>query len=76
MDPNEALASEPTCPEKEAAAEWLSGMLINGPVTAKELKFEAAAAGMSWRTVERAKAQLGVRSRKREFQGEWVWELQ
>ncbi len=35
---------------------------------------EAAAAGVAWRTLERAKASAGVRARKRGMSG-WIWEL-
>lgn len=42
------------------AAEWLRSMLGGAEVPVKTLKREASAAGLGWRTVERAKAELGV----------------
>lgn len=42
------------------AAEWLRSMLAGAEVKVRDLKREASAAGLGWRTVERAKAELGV----------------
>jgi hypothetical protein len=44
-------------------------------VEAKRIPSDAKAAGISWRTVERAKARLGVKSRKRDFAVGWWWSL-
>lgn len=61
-------------PERDEATEWLRDRLENGPVPVKELKKEAIAAGVTWRTLERAKSSAGVRARKRGMGG-WIWEL-
>lgn len=58
---------------QEEASDWLSDELKHGPRSAKELKAEANKAGIAWRTVERAKAGLGIRSQKT-ITG-WVWAM-
>ncbi len=55
------------------AREFLRTELADGPVAAKRLEATAKAADLSWRTVQRAKKQAGVRSRK--VGTEWMWEL-
>ncbi len=64
---------------KSDAKEWLLEMLADGAVEVRELKTEATAAGMSWRTIERAKAELKIeRSRKsvgNQGEGAWLWNL-
>lgn len=40
----------------------LAGLLAGGPVPVREVRAAAEEAGIGWRTVERAKAALGVRS--------------
>jgi putative DNA primase/helicase len=45
---------------RDGAADWLAEMLAGAEVPVAELKKQATAAGFSWRTVERAKAELGV----------------
>ncbi|GAB4140303.1 MAG: hypothetical protein Tsb0016_07400 [Sphingomonadales bacterium] len=61
------------------AKNWLIEMLDDGPVETRVLKAEASDAGLSWRTVERAKAELGIeRDRKsvgNRGEGGWLWKL-
>lgn len=63
------------------AAEWLRSMLEGAEVPVKNLKREASAAGLGWRTVERAKAELGViaepvgKSDGRRGVDHWCWRL-
>ena len=45
---------------RDDAIEWLVAMLAGAEVPVKTLKAEASGAGLSWRTVERAKSELGV----------------
>jgi hypothetical protein len=62
----------------EAAADWLEVSLSGGPVPQKSLEKEAKAAGHSWRSVERAKAALGVESVREGgvgAAGYWQWRL-
>ena len=65
---------------KDEAAEWLSATLHDGPVASKELKERAEADGISWRTVERAKEELGVIATRqgepgKRGAGAWAWTL-
>lgn len=61
---------------KNEAKEFLTAALANGPLHSADLKREAEAAGIAWRTIERAKGDLGVRSQKGARQGGgWVWSL-
>lgn len=62
---------------REAAEDFLEETLDAGPVEVEKLKAEAKEAGLSWRTVERAKAKLGIRALRRGFGpgGTWLWEF-
>lgn len=60
---------------RDEACEWLKDALANGPMAQKEIRSRAKSDGVAWRTVERAKAALGVMSRKASMGGGWVWEL-
>jgi hypothetical protein len=61
---------------RDDAVEFLRGILASGPVTAAEAKSKAAKAGISDRTLDRAKRLLGVRTHKKGFESSaWVWEL-
>lgn len=71
-------APESTSEERSAleeAKDFLIEMTAEGPRPSKELKAEAEARGLAWRTIDRAKAAAGVKSVKRHFSGEWVFEL-
>jgi len=63
----------------DSAVEWLM-TLLEGPgfLPVEEIEQRAEADGMGWRTVERAKARLGIRARRVGTPGEggggyWVW---
>jgi hypothetical protein len=58
-----------------AAGAFLRAELAAGPKPGNALKAAAAAAGVSWRSVERAKDQIGVEVRKSGFGGGWEWAL-
>lgn len=62
---------------EDEAAEWLTDLLAGGPVPARDVKRAAGDAGLSWRTVERAKARLGVRALRQSSgntgAGTWIW---
>jgi hypothetical protein len=57
------------------AEEFLEDILKGGPVSTKEIKEAANAHGHSWRTVNRAKAELGVKAVKGGFNEGWSWRL-
>ena len=58
---------------REEARQFLLVELANGPVPTKTLRARADDAGHNWRTVERAKAALGVRAHKEG--SAWAWRL-
>lgn len=65
-------------PEPEArnqAAEWLRDLLRAGPMESGKIKGEATEAGYTWRTVHRAKDELGIKPYKEQFGGSWMWKL-
>ena len=71
------ILKEPVDPEQKSALseakEFLSQELAEGPVAADEVKEDARGAGVSERTLKRAKRALGIGSSKR---GDaWYWEL-
>lgn len=79
-----ALLSAPTDHEERStlanAQELLREVLADGPETVAELRKQANEAGISWRTVERAKAALGVQAMREGESGKrgggtWVWAL-
>lgn len=59
--------------DRQTTQTWLSALLADGPVSVEEIEEEAHNAGHGWRTVEKAKKDLGVRS-KRDSEA-WSWEL-
>jgi putative DNA primase/helicase len=68
---------EPGRPVKAAneAEAFLRGRLGFGAVPAKDVVEEAEAEGFSKRTLDRAKAKLGVVVKKTSLGGGWTWEL-
>ena len=71
LSPGDAAASI------QEAVEVLKAVLANGPVLAKDVKNEAHRAGVSERTLARAKALLCIRARLVGFgkDGKWYWSL-
>jgi hypothetical protein len=63
-------------PAQAEATAFLTNLLATGPVLAQAVREAAAEAGLAWRTIERAKVGLGVRSvRLAGFTGPWSWSL-
>jgi putative DNA primase/helicase len=62
-------------PKRNAAAQWLAGILGEGPVAVSELRREAEAAGYSWATVRRAHNELDVTAEKTGYDDGWAWRL-
>ena len=60
---------------KGSAKSWLRDQLSDRPRLSKEIETAAEDAGISWRTVERAKSELGVVSKKTSQKGGWEWSL-
>jgi hypothetical protein len=62
--------------ERFEAMEWLQERLSDGcPVSQREIRADAKASGIAWRTLRRAKDSLGVSSEKQGFKGGWHWQL-
>jgi putative DNA primase/helicase len=57
------------------AVDFLREELESEPRSPKDIKKAAASAGISWRTVERAKTELGVTSTKRGLHEGWAWHM-
>ena len=60
---------------KREAREFLLERLEAGPVNSDDIIEEAKQEGIAKRTLDRAKKDLGIRSRKRHGSGTWFWEL-
>lgn len=58
---------------RDRAAAWLSAQLAAGPRRASELYAAAAEAGIPERTLDRAKSELHIGSRKAHFKDRSVW---
>jgi hypothetical protein len=76
---DEALAAErerKRGPSKlEQAKAFLRDQLQAGPKLMTEIEAAAKTESFSWRTIETAKAQLKIKSKKPGTDGLWVWEL-
>jgi hypothetical protein len=70
----EADNGEPAGARQEAV-DWLQEVLAGGPVNAVDVRKRAAADGIASRTLDRAKAPLGVKATREGFGGPWVWML-
>jgi hypothetical protein len=77
LDVEEMLSPDnpkkPTGGKGEEAKNWLRGVLATGPVPANDLEEYAEQAGITTRTLERAKKLLKVKSRKEGFGKEGAW---
>jgi RecA-family ATPase len=76
---NEVLAQENDNSSQSSAVdeakEWLESFLAKGPMLGGKVKVEARTAGISSRTLDRAKKKLGVKCGPEVQQGPWVWRL-
>jgi len=61
--------------EREDAEEFLAGTLRQGPMPTREIKEAARAHGLAWRTIERAKRDLGIEAVKLGMKEGWAWKL-
>jgi hypothetical protein len=62
-------------PPTKPSVDFLREELSTEARPAQDLKKAATSAGIAWRTVERTKAELGVKSSKSGLREGWVWEL-
>jgi hypothetical protein len=63
--------------ERREAEAWLLDLLAGGPMRSREIHAAARAAGLAWRTLERAKHRLGVQADRVGYgaTGQWYWRL-
>ena len=61
--------------EQQDAEQFLRDLLADGPVPTKQIKADASGAGYSWRTIERAKRDLGIEAIKAGMKVGWEWHL-
>jgi len=64
-------------PRRAEAIRLVAELLAAGPAPASAVRRRVLAAGIAARTIDRAKAEMGVRSRRerRRPDGRWFWEL-
>lgn len=60
---------------RDEAKDFLLSVLGSGPLPSTVVRQESRDAGLAWRTVVRAKSDLGITSRKRGQSGPWEWTL-
>lgn len=81
IDADEALSPDgSTAPERDAAQEFLIGMLSSGPVPASDIYSEAEAFDIAKRTLKRAKKKIGIKayrtgSKGEQGGGQWYWKM-
>lgn len=61
--------------DREEARRFLVELLGGGPRAVKEIREDAKEAGIAWRTIERAKKDLGVKAKKSGATEGWFWIL-
>ena len=57
--------------ERLDAEQFLRDLLADGPISTKQVKADAAGAGYAWRTIERAKRDLGIEAAKAGIKEAW-----
>lgn len=60
---------------RKDAKDWLAEQLADGPVSSKQLKADGDEVGHKWRTLERAKKDIGAKARKTDSGWEWFVKL-
>jgi len=58
------------------AKDFLCELLADGELSQKQIQDDAKGASHSWRTVERAKKELNIRSSKSKLDNRWYWRLE
>jgi putative DNA primase/helicase len=74
LDADEVLSAQNKGEAFSKAKAFIKDFLAEGPRDASDVSDTADAAGISQRTLDRAKAELGVESRKKST-GRWEWSL-
>ncbi len=65
----------PTAGDGESAKSWLQDLLGAGPIPVSSIESEAAQRGYAWRTLERVKKSMGIRSSRDGPDGGWRWSM-
>ena len=60
----------------EDAKDFLRELLTEGELAQKQIESDAKGASHSWRTVQRAKKELNIRSNKSKLDNRWYWRLE
>lgn len=68
---------EDQAPQRAGAEDFLLELLRAGPLPASDVQEQAKACGLAWRTVQRARERMGVRTSRTGFgkEGAWHWSL-
>jgi putative DNA primase/helicase len=61
--------------ERDDAIVFLTDLLADGPMPVRTIRGDAVGAGYAWRTIERAKRELGIEARKAGLKEGWIWAL-
>lgn len=74
---DDVLASEDTesRSQTDEAMDWLRQELCVGPTKASDVQKQARLAGISEKSLRRARERLNIRPHKSEFSGGWTWAL-
>lgn len=72
LDVDQVISTPAKRPPREEAQGFLRDLLANGPIDASQVRAAAIGEGISERTLDRAKAALGVESRKGPEGWEWI----
>jgi len=81
MNADEALTQKPvisTGPEplaRQAAQHWLKELLTPGPLPTAKIREESNAAGLNWRTLQRAADHLQILRDRHDDPPHWTWRL-
>lgn len=59
----------------DGAKDFLRQLLASGPIASEDIKQQAKGAGLTWRTIRRAKDALGIKPQKAGMLGPWMWGL-
>jgi hypothetical protein len=62
-------------PARDEAKRFLRTILAGGLLPVRQIESEAKSAGIAWRTIRRAKNEMGVTATKTALDGGWCWAL-
>ena len=74
-EPDNREAGEHDSTALDDAKDFLTELLRDGELPQKQIECDAKGAGQSWRTVRRAKDELGIKSVKSKLDKCWYWKL-